>query len=78
MRARYNLTNNQNIIILEDLGPWDKHLTITNDIDNILKDLRYCLQDNASLLYYDSERNMIQVSYEYIKLTNTIKFKRFD
>lgn len=26
-------------LIIEDLGPWDRHLTVTNDIERVCKEL---------------------------------------
>jgi len=47
-------------IILEDLGPWDKHLTITNDAENVVKKLLPMLKGRR-LLYYDSEGELTEL-----------------
>jgi hypothetical protein len=45
------------MIVLVDVGPWDKHQTITNNPDYVIRDLREhkWLTNNPRVLYYDSE-----------------------
>jgi hypothetical protein len=46
-------------IVLKDLGPWDKHLTITNDIEGVIERLVALVGrtdlENAVITYLDSE-----------------------
>jgi len=47
-------------IVLEDLGPWDRHLTITNDAENVVEKLVSKL-NGRRLLYYDSEGELTEL-----------------
>ena len=77
MATNYNIIDLQNEIILEDIGPWDKFKTITNDIENVLLELRDYLADNIKLSYIDSEGILILVNYLYIN-NQDIRFIQFD
>lgn len=51
-----------NKVVIRDLGPWDKHLTVTNDIEHVLKQLQVKHDLNERELYYhDSEGNYDQI-----------------
>ena len=39
---------------LRDIGPWDKHLTITNDAERVVEELSVPLNGRV-LRYYDSD-----------------------
>jgi hypothetical protein len=41
-------------LIIRDVGPWDKHMTVTNDAENVVKELAAQL-NGRMLLYFDSE-----------------------
>jgi len=47
-------------IILEDVGPWDEYLTITNDAENVVNLLLPGLKGRR-LLYYDSEGELTEL-----------------
>jgi len=47
-------------IILQDVGPWDKHFTITNDAENVVEKLLPRLKGRR-LLYYDSEGELTEL-----------------
>jgi hypothetical protein len=51
------------ILIIEDIGPHDRYLTITNDVKNVVAALAYAnqLPDGRRLLYYDSEGNLDEI-----------------
>jgi hypothetical protein len=44
------------VVTIRDLGPWDRHLTVTNDAENVVKYLLETgeLARGRRLLYYDS------------------------
>lgn len=57
-RANYRILKAEvDVIVIEDLGPWDKHLTITNDAEQVVKDLAIGL-NGRKLYYYDSDGMM--------------------
>ncbi len=43
-------------IVLEDIGPWDKYMTITNAAENVIEEVerRWGIR-NRRVFYYDSE-----------------------
>lgn len=47
-------------LVIRDIGPWDKYLTITNGAEEVVKDLfnRGYLPDNRRLFYYDSDGDL--------------------
>ena len=55
--------NDKDIIILEDVGPWDNRPTITNDIEYVIARLyaQGMLNNNKRLLYVDSENILTEV-----------------
>jgi hypothetical protein len=44
-------------VVIRDLGPWDKHPTITNDAAAVVRAM-YGVVRHRRLFYYDSEGNM--------------------
>ena len=44
-------------LVIRDVGPWDKHFTVTNDVENVVKRLAKegHLPPARRLFYYDSE-----------------------
>ena len=49
-------------LIIEDVGPWDQHMTITNDIENVITDLIFSgkLTTGRRLFYFDSEGELTE------------------
>lgn len=41
-------------LIIRDIGPWNRHPTVTNDAENVVKSLVPIL-NGRKLLYFDSE-----------------------
>ena len=41
-------------IVLRDVGPWDRHPTVTNDAENVVAEMAAVL-DGRRLFYRDSE-----------------------
>jgi hypothetical protein len=50
-------------VVIRDLGPWDKYLTVTNDAANIVEDLIRAgeLRTGMRLFYYDSEGELGEI-----------------
>lgn len=42
-------------IIIQDMGPWDQHPTITNAAEEVVAELSPRMLNGQKLLYYDSE-----------------------
>jgi hypothetical protein len=62
--ARFDIIQKtENYIVIQDLGPWDVHLTITNDAENVVKALVPYL-DKRRLYYIDSEGEMDELLVE--------------
>ncbi len=49
-------------LVIRDVGPWDQHPTITNDIDWLVSELLRLgsLSPGQRLLYYDSEGELTE------------------
>jgi hypothetical protein len=60
------ISNESNIIIIKDIGPWDNHPTITNDAEGVVSRLwRGChLSNQKRLYYYDSEGQMDELLHK--------------
>ena len=50
-------------MLLQDIGPWDEHPTITNDAENVVALLvrDEILQPSQRLFYYDSENELTEI-----------------
>lgn len=55
-------------VVLKDLGPWDRHPTVTNDAEQVVADMAY-LVGGRRLLYYDSEGELTELRHEGAKFT---------
>lgn len=54
-RANYEVvTDNADMLIIRDLGPWDQHPTVTNDAEQVVEELAAQL-GKRRLFYIDSE-----------------------
>lgn len=47
-------------LVLEDVGPWDRHFTITNDAENVMNELHGRLH-GRKLFYFDSEGELTEL-----------------
>lgn len=47
-------------LVIKDLGPWDRHLTVTNGAESVVEDLVRSgyLPSGRRLLYYDSDNQL--------------------
>jgi len=53
------------IVLLRDLGPWDRHPTITNDAQWVMQTVAYMLvAPRKRLLYYDSAGELTELLLE--------------
>lgn len=55
------ITDDPEGLIIEDLGPWDKHYTVTNDVENVVRELAPRLAGRR-LLYFDSIGELAELS----------------
>jgi len=77
-RSNYDIINVLEYhILLEDLGPWDIYLTITNNIENVLIEIKEHLKDLPTLSYVSSDDVLTNVNYYYNITTDEIKFLNF-
>ena len=57
-RARYEIAEDipGQPLVIRDLGPWDKHPSVTNDVEAVIEDLvsNGQLEAGRRLFYYDS------------------------
>jgi hypothetical protein len=58
---RYSIVTQSNeFLLIQDVGPWDKHLTVTNGAEIVVEELAPVL-NGRKLLYIDSEGNRDQL-----------------
>lgn len=54
-RANYEIVEDlTDRLVIRDLGPWDRFMSVTNDAENVVKELAGRL-NGRRLFYYDSE-----------------------
>lgn len=51
-------------LVLEDVGPWDKHPTITNDVEEVVRRVAPYLKGRR-LFYYDSEGQLDELLVDH-------------
>jgi len=51
---------NDQHITLRDLGPWDEYMTITNDIESVIKDLSSSIAGRR-VFYYNNNEELNEV-----------------
>ncbi len=62
-KAHYQtLENTKEHIILQDVGPWDRYMTITNAAESVVEEVeqKYGI-GTRKLLYYDSEDVLTEI-----------------
>lgn len=63
-RSNYRVSSTDDIcIVLMDLGPHDKYLTITNDAENVVADLKDTLC-GRHLLYLDTDGELTELLHD--------------
>jgi hypothetical protein len=66
-RARYVIVEDDFLkeqpLIIRDVGPWDKHPSVTNDAEGVIAELHLSghLPADRRLLYYDSEGRLDEI-----------------
>ena len=55
-------------VVLRDVGPWDRHPTITNDAEQVVEDVS-AWAGGRRILYYDSDGELTELRHEGTKLT---------
>ena len=51
-------------LVIRDLGPWDIHLSVTNDAENVVEDLAIRLKGRR-LFYIDSEGDKDELKVDH-------------
>ncbi len=51
-------------VVICDVGPWDQHLTVTNDAEYVLERLAVHGLGNRKLKYLDSDGNYDEILHE--------------
>ena len=73
-RSNYKIASSDcSTVILRDVGPHDKYLTVTNDAENVVRDIhrKGLLSSSQDLYYFDTEGELTELIYE------NGKFSRF-
>ena len=52
-------------LVLVDMGPWDQHLTITNDAERVIKEVSPLLHGRR-LFYFDSENEFTELDVKSV------------
>lgn len=65
-RANYSIEVDDSLdtpLVIRDVGPWDKHMTVTNDVEAVVEELvkKGRLPPRRKLLYYDSEGDLSKI-----------------
>lgn len=64
-RANYRYEVRADHVMIEDLGPWDQHPTVTNDAENVIEDLRrQGILGQRRVLYRDSEGRIDELVHQ--------------
>lgn len=53
------------VLTIRDLGPWDRHKSVTNDVEAVLDDLWPGVLRGRRLFYYDSLGIQFEIFYEF-------------
>ena len=51
-------------VVLEDIGPWDKFLTITNGAEKVVAKMYLAGLGERRLFYYDSEGDLTELKHD--------------
>ena len=65
MTVRYSIIRDEGTkpLLIRDLGPWDKHMSITNGAEDVVRRLVAAgrLPEGRRLFYYDSEGQLDEI-----------------
>ena len=53
------------VLTIRDLGPWDRHKTITNDVESVIDDLWPGVLRGRRLFYYDTRGELAEILYAF-------------
>lgn len=68
--ARFDvLAIQSDLIVLVDVGPWDKYLTVTNDAEGVIQKLSSRGLDGRRVIYYDSEGEPTELRHNGARFT---------
>ena len=60
-RARFDVVEDgDNVLIIQDIGPWSNYPSVTNDAEAVVRSLAPVLNDRR-LYYYDSEGDICEL-----------------
>lgn len=51
-------------VTIRDIGPWDEHMTVTNDVERVVRDLHELDLQCRRLYYYDSEGELDEILHD--------------
>lgn len=51
-------------VVIRDVGPWDRHQTVTNAPEGVVKFILDELPDTKRIFYYDSEGELDELVFE--------------
>lgn len=66
-RARFGvMRSTATSLVIEDLGPWDQHPTVTNDAEGVVHRLHVSgrLSPGVRLFYYDSDGDYSELKHD--------------
>ena len=61
------MSNSSDVIVLQDLGPWDTYQTITNDAENVVAYLfksGRLVPTHKQIVYFDSEGQTTELKHD--------------
>ncbi len=68
-RANYKIVGeDEDVILLDDMGPWDQFLSITNAAEQVVAELAPKLR-GRHLIYYDTDGELTELEYKGAEFT---------
>ena len=67
MRSNFTILSiTPEVVVLRDLGPWDRYQTITNDAEAVISHLHKSevIGDNTKVVYQDSEGEWTELCHD--------------
>ena len=64
-RSKYSMVDSgETFVLLQDWGPWDKHKTITNDAEMVVKEQAALGLGERRLFYHDSDNDLTELVHD--------------
>lgn len=64
LKCRYLIEHEDSSqIVIRDLGPWNKHMTVTNDVETVVEELAPTI-GKKRLFYYDSLGGLDEILHQ--------------